>query len=198
MKIVKQQVKVFTRIDEEATYKELEYIGRMAYKSHANNKEGMSDTIKFIKMIISKGHLGILEHHNVTLEITSNRAILNEMTRHRHASFVQNSTRYIKFKDEIAVVKPFSIRDKVMWKWSMIEAEKAYFYQLEQGISPQIARDSLPLALASDIIVTMNLRSWLHFLELRLAKSAHPQMRELADMIYMKLNEILPVIFNKE
>ena len=92
----------------------------------------------------------------------------------------------------------FNIKNKVMWKWSMIEAEKAYFYQLEQGVSPQIARDSLPLALASDIIVTMNLRSWLHFLELRLAKGAHPQMRELAGMIYVKLNEILPVIFNKD
>jgi Predicted alternative thymidylate synthase len=41
----------------------------------------------------------------------------------------------------------------------------------------------------------MNLREWRHFVKLRTSKAAHPQMREVAIMIYKILNEKLPVLF---
>lgn len=41
----------------------------------------------------------------------------------------------------------------------------------------------------------MNLREWRHFLKLRTSKAAHPQMRQVAVMIYDILSEKLPIIF---
>jgi len=43
--------------------------------------------------------------------------------------------------------------------------------------------------------MTANLREWRHFLKLRTAKDAHPQMREVALMIQNILADKLPVIF---
>ena len=43
--------------------------------------------------------------------------------------------------------------------------------------------------------MTLNLRAWLHFFDLRCAEAAHPQMREIADMIKKEFIEQLPEIF---
>lgn len=60
---------------------------------------------------------------------------------------------------------------------------------------PQEARSVLPNSLKTEILVTMNLREWRHFLKLRTSKAAHPQMRQVAVMIYDILSEKLPIIF---
>ena len=60
---------------------------------------------------------------------------------------------------------------------------------------PQEARSILPNSLKTEIYVTMNLREWRHFLKLRTSKAAHPQMRQIAIMIYDIFAEKLPVVF---
>ena len=64
------------------------------------------------------------------------------------------------------------------------------------GWSPQQARSVLPNALKTEIVITGNLREWLHFFELRCAPTAHPQMQEVANMILKDIIERVPVIFD--
>jgi len=42
----------------------------------------------------------------------------------------------------------------------------------------------------------MNLREFRHFFKLRTAKTAHPQMREVAIPLLNKFKELIPVIFD--
>lgn len=64
---------------------------------------------------------------------------------------------------------------------------------LEIGITPQIARSILPNSLKSEIGMTANFREWRHFLKLRTSPKAHPQMREIAEVVRAELLKISKV-----
>jgi thymidylate synthase (FAD) len=44
--------------------------------------------------------------------------------------------------------------------------------------------------------MTMNLREWHHFFELRCAPAAHPQMREIAQPLLAEFKKRIPIIFD--
>lgn len=75
-----------------------------------------------------------------------------------------------------------------IWFWQMNRAEEAY----NQLVGPKDdpiwiagrARAILPNSLKTEIIVTMNLRGWRHFFNMRLPITAHEQMRELTIPLY--------------
>lgn len=130
-------------------------------------------------------------HQDVTVKFICDRGVSHELVRHRVASFAQESTRYCnysndKFGGELTVVRPSwcNSNDDIykVWRDKCMEAESAYFLLLDCGATPQEARSVLPNSLKTEIIVTMNLDGWDHFFGLRCAKSAHPDMREVARM----------------
>jgi thymidylate synthase (FAD) len=53
----------------------------------------------------------------------------------------------------------------------------------------------LPNSLKTEIVVTMNIREWRHFLKLRSSAASHPQIRQIAVMALEKYKEILPALF---
>ena len=80
-----------------------------------------------------------------------------------------------------------------LWFNSCENAEKMYFKMLENGMTPQEARSVLPNSLKTEIVMTMNIRSWRNFFKLRCSKDAHPQMREVAEMIFREFNAKYPI-----
>ena len=120
------------------------------------------------------------------------------MTRHRHASFTVESTRYVKY-DELTVIADTTLNKKQSYSWlcAVDKAGVAYQELIELGVKPEIARAVLPLCLATELYMTANLREWRHVLKLRTASkvnAAHPQMRVVAGKILDILREKLPVI----
>ena len=77
----------------------------------------------------------------------------------------------------------------------MLSAEQSYFNLIKNGASPQEARSVLPSSLKTEIIVTMNIREWRHFLKLRTAAASHPQIRQVADMALEEYVRLLPELF---
>lgn len=77
----------------------------------------------------------------------------------------------------------------------MIEAEVRYFQLLERGATPQLARSVLPNSLKTEIVMTANLREWLHVFELRCSEKAHPQMSALMRPVRDEFKERLPEVF---
>ena len=63
------------------------------------------------------------------------------------------------------------------------------------GAKPEEARSILPNSLKTEIVVSMNLRSWRHFFELRTSGRAHPQIREIAVPLLRELADKMPVFF---
>jgi len=118
-----------------------------------------------------------------------------ELTRHRHASFTVESTRYVKY-DELTVIQPPLPTDDaiIAFRWAMREYERNYKMFIKNGERPEIARSVLPLCLATELYMTANLRELRHILKLRTDKAAHPQMRFVAGQILHILREKLPVI----
>lgn len=77
----------------------------------------------------------------------------------------------------------------------MESAEKYYFKMLELGARAEEARSILPNSLKTEIVMTMDLREWRHFICLRGSKAAHPQIREITRMILKEFQERYPLFF---
>ena len=78
-----------------------------------------------------------------------NRAIAQEITRHRIGSYTHESTRYIKYKDLRVVVDPMlqsEYTDTVLEN-----VEELYILGLNRGLPRELMRDILPLATCFDI-----------------------------------------------
>lgn len=203
MKIIEPSVELVEDFDAAAIMQKLERAGRVCYKSESNIKDDSAE--KFIRAIIKRGHESVIEHATISFKIICDRGVTHELVRHRLASYSQESTRYCdytagKFGGELTFIKPcfWSETDEnfLLWKATMAQLEKNYLTLRANGARPEEARSILPNSLKTEIFVTMNLREWRHFLKLRTAKAAHPQMREVALMIYQILLEKLPAVFD--
>lgn len=186
MRIGKQKVELLNPQSYEELTEKIEIAGRVCYQS-----EPKGDPEKFIRMIIKRGHESVLEHGSLTFKLRTNRAIANEIVRHRLASYSQESTRYVKYDDI-----EFIPGDRLGGSYAedmMTRIEEAYIFLIGQEFKAEEARDILPNATATTLVMTMNFRELRHFLKLRLDKAAHPQIRELAGMILEILKEKYPV-----
>lgn len=191
MKIIEQSVELADEINPLEVLKKIERCGRVCYQSQP--REDSAE--QFVRMLIKRGHESVLEHVSLTFHIITNRAIQNEVVRHRIASYSVESTRYVKYS-EATFVKPLGLAGASFDYWYGVvkRVEEDYHNLLKLGATPEIARDVLNLGLRSELYLTMNLRELRHFLKKRTAKVAHPQMRQLAGMIYDIIKEKLPVI----
>lgn len=189
MQIVKQKAWIFDDINGLSIVKKLEYIGRLAYKSEIKITE---DSYKpFLGQIIKRGHLSVIEHAAVTVQIVLNRAIANEVVRHRIASYTQESTRYVDYcKKGIQFIEYEGIEDIL----DLLQGIENYY--LTSKAKPQTKRNALPLCLKTELFMTANLRSWRNVFELRTAKEAHPEMRELLIPLLHEFKERIPIIFD--
>jgi len=203
MKIIKPYFIIESTIDNDSMLKHIEKAGRTAYKSEDKITEDSAS--KFIHMIMNRGHLSVIEHSCITVRIICDRGVSHEIVRHRIASYTQESTRYCnyakgKFGNEITVIEPCFWNQKdekyKIWKETVSNIETNYNKLISLGATPQEARSILPNSLKTEIVMTMNLREWLHFFELRTAKGAHPQMREIAIPLLREFQKKLPIIFS--
>lgn len=195
--------------------KHIEKIARTCYKSEDLINDESAE--KMIKKLIKMNHLAMIEHASVSVLFTCDRGVTHEIVRHRVASYAQESTRYVnyskdKFGNEIGYIDiaggialdtkmkdtPVETIDAIISEWNQacIDAEKHYMKMLELGATPQIARSVLNNSTKSDINVTMNLREWRHFFELRCDTPAHPQMRELVIPLLKEMSEVIPIVFD--
>ena len=193
MKIIEPSVELIDDINQEAVLKKIERCGRVCYQSQPREDSAEN----FVRMLIKRGHESVLEHVNLTFHIICDRAIQNELVRHRLASFSVESTRYCKY-DDLEVIMPIDLKLKTVqgddWLRAMREAQKFYNFMLNFGYPPEEARAVLPLCLKSELYMTANLREWRHILKLRTNKAAHPQMRQIANKILAVFKDKLPVI----
>jgi thymidylate synthase (FAD) len=193
----------------------MEAAGRTCYKSE--DKITISSAGEFLQKIIKLGHLTILEHESMSVRIICDRGVTHEIVRHRIASYSQESTRYCNYGGEemqfiipnwCANIKPGIYREVIPlngfdgsaedWMQAMLNAEQSYNDLIKADWSPQQARSVLPNSLKTEIVMTANLREWKHFFNLRCAKAAHPQMREIAIPMLKAFYDKLPVVFEKE
>ena len=203
MKIIEASYSIETPIDGAEMLKRIEQAGRTCYKSEDRITEESAKA--FVRMLIERGHESVLEHESITIRFVCDRGVSHEIVRHRIASFSQESTRYCNYSNdrfgyEITFIKPCFLKEGTgayaAWLSAMHLANIMYSDMLAEGCTPQEARSVLPNSVKTEVVMTANLREWRHFLKLRTAKAAHPQMRELTVPLLHELQERIPVVFD--
>lgn len=205
MKVIDPEVYIESDISEDDAIMLIEKAGRVCYRSENKIKRDSGKT--FIRNILKRGHESVIEHVSVTVRVICDRGVSHEIVRHRIASYSQESTRYCnysddKFGNEITVIMPCFFEFLVdknddicysIWYNSCKQAEDAYNALINKGASQQEARSVLPNSLKTEMFVTMNLREWRHFFKLRCSQAAHPQMRQIANMILNQFKQLFPL-----
>lgn len=156
-------------------------------------------SVKRVRSCYKVGHTGILEHASVSFLVKGiSRACSHQLVRHRMASYLQESQRYVKYDlsgDDWYVIPPSVDKNIYMlaeYNDKMAADAKAYRDALAYGIKPEDARYLLPNAMKTNIVVTMNVRSLFHFFDLRLGHRAQWEIRELAELMAVEMENVEP------
>ena len=157
------------------------------------------------RLLFKNKHESVFEHLVYTFKIEGiPRFTLQELARHRLASYSVKSTRYCTSK-ELKNEKPFTAEDSDVLTFSADTIERARKYlhlsdnisinminitqlellriAIEKGIKSDDAKPLIPESFKTDLVWTINLRSLRNFLKLRLSKSAHSEIRKLAELV---------------
>jgi len=177
------------------------------------DKLGRKDK-RLLKNIIKADHTSTIEHIYYTFEIKDiSRACLQQLVRHRIASYSVKSTRYTlqeltkedKFKpfsrcdfsgstvnylfDKFCV--EFDGVDKVAILKTLLQIRKL----IARGYKNDEVKYLLPECFKTELVWTINARSLRNFFKLRLSKIAHREIRELAIEIYKTLPDSHKILF---
>lgn len=133
------------------------------------------------------------EYHErrITAKFICDRGISHEFVRHRVFSFAQESTRYCnyskdKFNNELIFIKPtwwheLGTTHKQDFEIFLEHCEEQYLEFMDQGWKPQQARQLLPNAIKTELVMTGFESDWKGFFKLRCSSAAHPDAKKLAD-----------------
>ena len=200
------------------------YAGRSCYESWSRpNEKTREDKDYLQRTLFEQGHFSILEHASATFYLTGvSRALLAEITRHRHLSFSVLSQRFVSEEDANIVIPP-AIRDakeinethydeelggevigatdnlKVMANLAIATyAGLVEELQEVEGLSRKQAREAaravLPNMVETRIVVTGNLRAWHEVIARRTAPDADAEFQEVAGLIRDELRKLAPEV----
>lgn len=185
-----------------------EAAGRICYKSFSRPNPKTADNAGYLSNIIAQGHYSVLEHSSVTFLVQGvSRALLTELTRHRHISFSVVSQRYVDYANTQPVVPP-AIREAGGDAEAIMRSAYTYSTGLYEGLvktlrgkglsrkqAREAARSVLPNAAPVDMVVTGNLRAWRDVLGKRWHVAADAEIREFAGLVLERLRKVAPNSF---
>jgi len=166
---------------------------------------------KLLEYCIDHGHWSVFETPYITIEINTSRAISAQILRHRSFTFQEFSQRYSAVKgfetyearrqdskNRQNSIDDMSDKDRT-WFWNAQDAVKdvcssLYYDALDRGIAKEQARFLLPLSSKTKLYMTGNIRSWVHYLDLRCRVDTQKEHRDIALAIREILKKELPII----
>lgn len=168
---------------------------------------------KLLNFLIEKEHETPMEVVVFRFEIKAPIFVSRQWFRHRMSSFNELSLRYTQANPEfyvpeswkdVEIVKPshspisfayMKLYNKILNNYD--EIIRDYYFMLDEGIPKEQARIILPVSLYTKFIWTVNLRSLLNFLKLRLNKHAQFEIKEYANKIVEMVQPIVPNLLPK-
>lgn len=203
IKIIKPKIWNFEIVKGKNAWQEVVYSARMS--GVPEKMEGD----RVFKMIVENDYTSAIEHIIIKFDLKMTKGLAPEFLEHRIASHTGYSTRYIKASEGIDKKKPAF---EIILPWHLLKDQKFkiqklkflesieknirnYEEFLESGLPRESARYILPFCQAVGIYhVTINLRSLLNLLSLRLCVRASPEFRCLASQLYFYLIKKLPIM----
>lgn len=157
-------------------------------------------------------HQSICEHIVYVFNIKGiSRLCLQELARHRLASYSVKSTRYTlkqlakeeyfssvaTDKRPLRASKYINLTGDDLVDYYSISALNNLRQLLHSGVKNDIAKYALPESWKVDLVWTINMRSLMNFLELRLSNTAHFEIRELAKCILYSIPQAHSFLYDR-
>lgn len=179
---------------------------------------------KLVRILNDMGHQSPMEHVSFTFAIEGvSRSLTHQLVRHRIASYSQKSQRYVR-EGSFDFVVPTAIQQdqelKNIFLQAMEDQQKAYdvladrlkekhlAILLEQGMPKkkaettaekmaiEDARYVLPNACETKMVVTMNVRTLLHFFNVRCCNRAQWEIQHVAIEMLTLCKKTAPRLFH--
>jgi len=164
--------------------------------------QSKGDPTGFVKGLMRRRHMSSDEFGFADFQMVIDRAIQQELTRHRHLSFNIESTRWVGYDKRgftfIAdPVDGWDVPDEAveLLKRHCEECAEVYMRLIELGAPRDYARKALPLATASTVRSAGNFRAWFEMLEKRIGKTVHPEFNALSTGLRDILSKVSPGMF---
>ena len=140
-----------------------------------------------------------LKHAIFTFSIEGiSRACSHQLVRHRMASYLQQSQRYVKLGRDSFVTPPKINANKParkMYDELMRTIWEKYEKLLEAGVPVEDARFVLPNAAKTNIVMTINANSLFNFFGLRCCLHSQWEIRKLANEMLREVRRVAPYLF---
>ena len=177
-----------------------ELVAFCARVSNPDNQINNETSDKLIRYLIKHKHWSPLEMASACIEIKTTRDIGRQILRHRSFSVQEFSQRYAKINIDNFVLREARLQDSknrqnsidtdddaLQAEWNRRQqlvidaASEAYEWALDQGIAKEQARVVLPEGnTPSTMYVNGTIRSWVHFMDVRLDVSTQKEHRAVA------------------
>ena len=191
--------------------KMIAYIARVSNPSNQNNEKYAG----LLKYCIKHGHWSVFEQAHMTLEINTSRGIAAQILRHRSFTFQEFSQRYADTNllseeipvpdlrsqdhknrqnsvDDISPEKKLALQGTIARHFA--ESIDLYNELLRQGVAKECSRFVLPLAVGTRIFMTGNLRSWMHYIDLRSSNGTQKEHMDIANECKQIFMEQFPIV----
>lgn len=147
-------------------------------------------------------HESPMEHGSITVNFKNvSRVTTHQHVRHRIASHSQKSQR-LKNERTPEFMEPTTITNSnsdaskwYRWGISMMMYAAEMIRQSDPTIPAEDIRYIYPSACVTDILTTMNIRSWCHYFEERCCSKAQWEIRRCADTLLCQFKIFVPFIF---
>jgi thymidylate synthase (FAD) len=184
----------------------------IAYCARVSSKDQNNPRIKhLLQYCVNHGHWSVFEQAHMTIEIIASRSITRQVLRHKSFCFQEFSQRYqevtqfeqIRARRQADNNRQSSIDNlpnevKSWWAEILMKHQQAsielYNSALEKGIAREVARDLLPESAQSRLYMTGNIRSWIHYLDLRDKGDTQLEHRLIAEAIKPIFKEHFPIV----
>lgn len=197
---------------EEITEEAERRIIRIARVSNPGNQDN-PDITGLIRFCVKHEHWSVFEHAHMTLEIETSRVIAAQILRHRSFTFQEFSQRYSDptemgfepielrrqaeknrqssmLRVEEGVEKEFEEN----WFAVLEEIQLLYNRMIDAGVAKECARFVLPGCTTTRLYMTGNIRSWIHYIQLRCKLNVQLEHRTVALAAKKIFSSELPVI----
>lgn len=186
--------------------KEIVYCARVS-----SPKQDNPEYEKLLSYLIKNKHWSPFEMASMCVEITTSRAIAQQILRHRSFSFQEFSQRYAEAQHfEMYEARRQDLKNRQNSIDDMSEEDKKWFFDAQQdvvllanekydealnkGIAKEQARFLLPLLTETKLYMHGNIRSFIHYIDVRTDPSTQLEHREIAVSIKEILKKELPAI----
>lgn len=184
----------------------------MAYCARVSSPHQDSpEYAKLLSYCVKNKHWSVFEMANMTVEITTSRAIAQQILRHRSFTFQEHSQRYAKATEfEIYPARRQDVKNRQNSIDDMSTEDKAWFEDAQKqindtatalyeqaiakGIAKEQARFLLPLSTTTRLYMNGNIRNWIHYVDLRSDAATQKEHRDIAIAIKHIMLDNLPIV----